>query len=454
MTSANRQEDYAMNETSERPSGIALAGGRRGFLRQVARHGASLPVACMLLSSEVLTGAEAATVTSGRPRKGAMRWPPPNEAQPAPVTLVRDFADPYLELIRLLREAAEIEHALLVQYLFAAYSLKPQYQAVAGHGEPNATDLIGVAIQEMQHLRSVNRLLVELGAAPHFERQDFPFEPDIYPFAFHMEALGRPSLAKYVYAEAPGDDVLDPGKARDPEAIRFTRDLKAMLGAQVGTNHLGSLYWTLIQILVEVRDQDPARALATSDEWIKELERIKGEGEVDHYQFFKSVFMGTHPGFKGRAGVWELDPAHEDFPAYRLAADPTAFRGHASQIDAPRALALAWLGNLHYWTTLCLLDYAYRQGNLDAAMLSQICMTGPLHALAGHLPKLGWGMPFDPLSMGYGPGRTPDDSLRFTTHLMTEAGRLAASIEADLPSDYPLDMNAYLKETVDDFLRS
>ena len=37
---------------------------------------------------------------------------------------------------------------------------------------------------------------------------------------------------------------------------------------------------------------------------------------------------------------------------------------------------------------------------------------------------------------------------------MTEAGRLAASIEADLPSDYPLDMNAYLKETVDDFLRS
>ena len=77
MTSANRQEDYAMNETSERPAGIALAAGRRGFLRQVARHGASLPVACMLLSSEVLTGAEAATVTSGRLRKGAMRWPPP-----------------------------------------------------------------------------------------------------------------------------------------------------------------------------------------------------------------------------------------------------------------------------------------------------------------------------------------------------------------------------------------
>jgi hypothetical protein len=31
------------------------------------------------------------------------------------VRIVRDFADPYLELLRLLREATEIEHALMLQ---------------------------------------------------------------------------------------------------------------------------------------------------------------------------------------------------------------------------------------------------------------------------------------------------------------------------------------------------
>ena len=31
----------------------------------------------------------------------------------------RDFSNPYLELVRLLREAAEIEHDLMVQYLYA-----------------------------------------------------------------------------------------------------------------------------------------------------------------------------------------------------------------------------------------------------------------------------------------------------------------------------------------------
>src|SRR5512132_877938 len=65
--------------------------------------------------------------------------------------IIGDFADPYLELVRLLREASEIEHALLVQYLYAAYSLKPQYVGLRGPGTFGvATNLLGVAIQEMQ----------------------------------------------------------------------------------------------------------------------------------------------------------------------------------------------------------------------------------------------------------------------------------------------------------------
>src|SRR5262245_55101862 len=35
------------------------------------------------------------------------------------------FSDPYLELVRLLKEGAEVEQDLMLQYLYAAFSLKP-----------------------------------------------------------------------------------------------------------------------------------------------------------------------------------------------------------------------------------------------------------------------------------------------------------------------------------------
>jgi Ferritin-like len=95
--------------------------------------------------------------------------------QQEPDTVIRDFDDPYLELVRLLHEAAEIEHALLVQYLYAALSVTDQYKLVRGNPErPNAENLVGVAVWEMQHLATVNKLLVTLGASPGLTSQDFP----------------------------------------------------------------------------------------------------------------------------------------------------------------------------------------------------------------------------------------------------------------------------------------
>ena len=120
----------------------------------------------------------------------------PLDAVAERVEVIRDFADPHLELVRLLREATEIEHALMVQYLYGAYSLKPAYEEIQGFAFPSATHLLGVAIQEMQHLEKVNRMLGDLGAAPNLIRQDFPYESDIYPFPLNLEPLSRASLAK------------------------------------------------------------------------------------------------------------------------------------------------------------------------------------------------------------------------------------------------------------------
>ena len=114
----------------------------------------------------------------------------------------RDFADPYLELVRLLKEAAEIEQDLMLQYLYAAYALKPAYAQLVGAPAPGATSLMGVIIQEMQHLGDINRLLVELDAKPVLTRLDIPYETDVYPFPFELAPLSSVSLAKFTYCEA------------------------------------------------------------------------------------------------------------------------------------------------------------------------------------------------------------------------------------------------------------
>ena len=56
--------------------------------------------------------------------------------------IYRDFNDPYLELIRLLREAAEIEHDLMVQYLYGAFSLKPAYAELVGYPQPGSSSFL------------------------------------------------------------------------------------------------------------------------------------------------------------------------------------------------------------------------------------------------------------------------------------------------------------------------
>ena len=95
-------------------------------------------------------------------------------------TVHRDFANPYLELIRLLKEASEIEHDLMVQYLYGGFSLKPAYAEIVGAPAPSTTSFMGVSIQEMQHLGAVNRLLVELDAAAEAFGPDNPsFDGDV-----------------------------------------------------------------------------------------------------------------------------------------------------------------------------------------------------------------------------------------------------------------------------------
>jgi hypothetical protein len=70
------------------------------------------------------------------------------------------------EAIKLLRIAAEVEHTLLVEYLYAAFTLGP-------HAGPKyRRSLVTIAKQEMGHFVTVQNLLRLLGASPHLDRDD------------------------------------------------------------------------------------------------------------------------------------------------------------------------------------------------------------------------------------------------------------------------------------------
>ena len=358
----------------------------------------------------------------------------------------RAFDDPYLELVRLLKEACEIEHDLMVQYLYSAYALKPEYAQLVGAPAPNATTLMGVIIEEMQHLRGANRLLVELGAAPVLTRQDFPYESDLYPFPFEMAPLSAVSLAKYTYCEA---DPVRLGRVRSvtSDSVYLIDRMRATLGeTRISANHVGKLYDAVVGTLGELKEAGEVEL--DYGAWFQEIGDVKAEGEFGHFQFFHSLYEASHPLLKDSPDIWDLSPTDERYPSYQVPVNPTAYEGRPTTIADIDLRALAWLGNMNYWCMLLLLDAAYRRSSQPEVAFAQAIMMGPLNSIARYLPSKGSAVPFDPMSVGFNPGLDAAASKRIAHRLLQETRDFAHSIEHLLPGDFDLQIYEQLLTAV------
>jgi hypothetical protein len=132
-------------------------------------------------------------------------------AAQCPETIHLDIALPAREqAVYLLHVGAEVEHALMAQYLYAAYSLGgPQLSEEQQKLVRQWRDvLVQIAREEMAHWATVENILTLLDAPLNFAREDFPIPRDLYPFAFELEPLTKRSLGKYVLAEMPAEDVV------------------------------------------------------------------------------------------------------------------------------------------------------------------------------------------------------------------------------------------------------
>src|SRR4051794_30078516 len=105
----------------------------------------------------------------------------------------------YEYLLVLLQMGASIEHALMVQYLYAAYSLRNDVEQARSWRET----LLLIAREEMGHLLTVQNILALLGGPINIDREDYPFDTPFQAFPFQLERLTHGSLACYCYAEMP-----------------------------------------------------------------------------------------------------------------------------------------------------------------------------------------------------------------------------------------------------------
>jgi CDGSH-type Zn-finger protein/truncated hemoglobin YjbI len=120
-------------------------------------------------------------------------------------------------LIYMLCEAAELEHGIMCQYLYAAFSLKRSEDEGLTAEETEAAarwrkHIFHIAAQEMLHLSLVQNLLSAIGAAPHLSRPNFPQPASHYPAGVHLALIpfGETALRHFMFLERPeGMDIAD-----------------------------------------------------------------------------------------------------------------------------------------------------------------------------------------------------------------------------------------------------
>lgn len=115
-----------------------------------------------------------------------------------------------------LAKAAELEHLIICQYLFASATLKRD--ASEGLSEEMVPTVRGwartlnrIAEQEMLHLALVQNMLTAIGAGPHLSRPNFPVPPRAFPAKLQIVLMpfSVEALRHFAFLERPEGHAID-----------------------------------------------------------------------------------------------------------------------------------------------------------------------------------------------------------------------------------------------------
>jgi len=231
--------------------------------------------------------------------------------------------------VYLLRGGAEVEHSLLVQYLYAAYSIDER----KGDLENNLalqwkTYIRLVAREEMAHLVTVQNLLLSLGQEIYLNRAAMDEAASALPLQFALERLTLKSIAKYVLFESPLASQCDERYVGVLEQIhkKFT-SLSRIRG--VGSIY-AALYWLFMES--DELDSDWPFPEAEHDSFINEY----GGLHIDKSDFGKADEYLDHAAGADEWEVFESD-AHVDAARPRESA-LASLRWIMAQGEGPNAI--------------------------------------------------------------------------------------------------------------------
>lgn len=219
------------------------------------------------------------------------------DAQPAPKRTQR-LIQTREELVTALRHAAELEVAVMLQYIYAAYSIPnyitgeeyvrrglwtpEQLNLACGNGEEKRNYgmrgvLLEVSHEEMIHFLMVNNILIAMGepfypATPNFSEMNrrFPIEVD-----FALEPLSAATIQRFMRFELPDfleKDLNSDHQENDPTADRLH-----------GYGSLSELYRQIRQAIENIPDL-----------FIVKKGRVGGE----HHLFLREDFNKVHPDYQ------------------------------------------------------------------------------------------------------------------------------------------------------------
>ena len=254
----------------------------------------------------------------------------------------------------LLHIAAEVEHALLIQYLYTVFTAPP------GANPAWTTEIRRIAIQEMGHLITIQNVLLALGAPLNLEREDYPFRRGYYPFEFSLEPFSLKTLARYTLAEMPSTG----HGLTDSELAALRADAQVDTG---GVSGVGLLFARLIEVIDSVDALDflgdaSFDLQAAPAEWggsdaddpnATIVRRIRSRDEARAAMRAIAV-QGEGEGLNAGSHFRKFLVIYRDFKAAPLATAEVASNPNTSgqlpagEITAPRTRSWAHLSNLQY----------------------------------------------------------------------------------------------------------
>jgi len=404
-----------------------------------------------------------------RPKPDGMEW--------------RDY------LIELLHIGAELEHSLMVQYLYAAYSLDDQTGSAKQRGKVRKWRnwILTVAKEEMGHLLTVQNLLCLLGGPVCFKRSLFPTDTLYLPFRFRLEPVSTNLLAKYVYAEAPEDWQLllrTHSRKRLKEVDADVKLVASIVGQEVVRGHthtVGQLYNRILEVIskperipdsafradtyvhqaawddwgrgyapppARPRETKPPKVptgersnllimrMATRTEAIAALREIGGQGETPHLRVKASQEPSHFDRFLRLLNEFQQHGNHGNV-VRKVPVNPTTLVGQdkpkgSTSIRQKSSLLWANLFNMRYRALLTYLNHTFRLARLVDTQEPNV-RGAVMHKIFGemyNLKAIAGVLVRRPLRNAAGSGEADDDTPR-------AAPPFEMPYTIDLPMDEP-----------------